>query len=169
MDVFEAIQTRCSVREYQDRPVEEEKLRRVLDAGRQAPSARNRQEWKFIVVRDPDVRAQIVSAAGQDWMASAPVILAVVGLTGDTMFCEVPTDPVDCAIAIDHMTLAATAEGLGTCWVGHFDQAECRNILGVPDDCTIIELLPMGYPAGGPRMKKPRKDFDEVVCFDGWC
>jgi nitroreductase len=166
MDLYDAMARRCSVRAYEDRPVEEGKLRRVLDAGRCAPSARNRQEWKFVVVRDADVREKLVAAAEQEWMASAPAIIAVVGTSDYTMFCGVPADPVDCAIAIDHMTLAAVAEGLGTCWIGHFKQDECKNILGVPEGCTIIELLTIGYPAYPPKTDKPRKDFDEVVCFD---
>jgi nitroreductase len=82
------------------------------------------------------------------------------------MFCKVPVDPVDCAIAIDHMTLAAVAEGLGSCWVGHFRQEDAKKALGVPAGCTIIELLPMGYPRGPAKTEKPRKSFEEVVCFD---
>jgi nitroreductase len=75
---------------------------------------------------------------------------------------------VDCAIAIDHMTLAAVAEGLGTCWIGHFEQDACRKILGIPDDAQIIELLPLGYPAGGAEHpgSKPRKPLEELVCWD---
>ncbi|MGC9455176.1 MAG: nitroreductase family protein [Phycisphaerae bacterium] len=166
MEVHEAIRTRYSVRSYRDKPVEDDKLNRVLDAGRLAPSARNRQQWKFIVVRDAETRKAVVKASEQDWMASAPVIIAVVGLTpGETMFCDVPPDPVDCAIAITNMTLAATAEGLGTCWVGHFKQDETRKILGVPDSAWIIELLPLGYPADEPKPKS-RKPLEEIVCHD---
>ncbi|MBN1941721.1 MAG: nitroreductase family protein [Phycisphaerae bacterium] len=165
MELYEAIRNRYSVRKFQARDVEEDKLRRVLEAGRIAPSAKNRQQWKFIVVRDPEVRAKLVAAAEQDWMKAAPVILAVVGLTdGEKMYCSVPTDPVDCAIAIDHMTLAAVAEGLGTCWIGHFKQDPAKKALDVPAGCTVIELLPIGYPAGPAKTEKPRKSFDEVVC-----
>lgn len=166
MDVFEAINARYSVRSYQDKPVEDEKLNRVLEAGRTAPSARNRQQWRFVVVRDPEQRKALVEASEQQWMSSAPVIIAVVGLTPDQkMFCEVPTDPVDCAIAIDHMTLAAVAEALGTCWVGHFKQDQTRKVLSVPESAWIIELLPLGYPADKPK-GKDRKPLEEVVCHD---
>jgi nitroreductase len=167
MDLYDVIEKRCSIREYRDQPIEEDKLLRVLEAGRAAPTARNRQELKLIVVRDPGIRAKLVEAAEQPWIRSAPIIIAVVGLTdGQTMYCKVPTDPVDCAIVIDHMTLAAVAEGLGTCWVGHFDQEACSKILAVPDGARIIELLPIGYPAVEPSAEKPRKSFDELVCFD---
>ena len=95
------------------------------------------------------------------------MVIAVVGLTPDAvMHCGVPTDPVDCAIVIDHMTLAAVAEGLGACWVGHFDQGACREILGVPASARIIELLPLGYPADKPPSRKKRKAIGELVCDD---
>ena len=164
MDLYEAIEKRRSIRSFLDRPVEEEKLRRVLNAGRLSPSANNRQARKFVVVRDGARRAAVAKAADQPWLAQAPVLLAVVGTTPEAvMHCGIPTDPVDCAIAIDHMTLAAVAEGLGTCWIGHFDQDACRQILGVPDNARIIELMPLGYPAttAAPR---PRKELDDIVC-----
>ncbi|MGB2820815.1 MAG: nitroreductase family protein [Phycisphaerae bacterium] len=163
MELYEAIRKRYSVRAYQDRDVEQDKLRRVLDAGRLAPSARNRQERKFVVVRQDERRRALAEAADQPWIAQAPVLVAVVGTTPDyVMHCGVPADPVDCAIAIDHMTLAAVAEGLGTCWLGHFDQDACRRLLSVPPGAIIIELLTVGYPAGEPSPKR-RKEFDEVV------
>lgn len=166
MDLYEAIQKRFSVRSYLPKPVEEDKLRRVLDAGRSAPSARNRQARRIVVVRDEKARAAVVKAAEQDWMSSAPIILAVVGLTpADTMHCEVPTDPVDCAIAIDHMTLAAVAEGLGSCWVGHFKQAACREALKVPPTAKIIELMALGYPAVHQPERK-REPLEKVVSYD---
>jgi nitroreductase len=167
MDVYEAIRKRYSVRSYQDKPIEDAKLARVLDAGRTAPSARNRQEWKFVVARDGKVRGELAKAAGQEFIGKAPVVIAVVGLTPQAvMRCGIPTDPVDCAIAIDHMTLAAVAEGLGTCWIGSFDQGACRKVLAVPETARIIELLPMGYPAGPAKTEKPRKGAAEVVCRD---
>jgi nitroreductase len=146
--------------------VEEDKLRRVLDAGRNSPSARNRQARQIVVARDAKVRVALVKAAEQEWMATAPIILAVVGLTpADTMHCDVPTDPVDCAIAIDHMTLAAVAEGLGSCWVGHFQQAACREALKVPPTAKIIELMALGYPAVQQPARK-REPLEKVVSYD---
>ena len=166
MDLYEAIDKRFSVRAYLPRPVEEDKLRRVLEAGRNSPSARNRQARKIVVVRDAKVRAALVKSAEQDWMSTAPVILAVVGLTPrDTMHCDVPTDPVDCAIAIDHMALAAAAEGLGTCWVGHFSQPAARDALRVPPTAKVIELVTLGYPAAAQPPRK-REAFEKVVSFD---
>lgn len=166
MDVYEAIRRRCSVRAYLDRAVEDDRLRRVLDAGRLAPSARNGQNWKFVAVRDGELRRAIADAAEQPFLRNAPVIIAVVSTEPDRLMkCGVPAGPVDCAIAIDHMTLAAVAEGLGTCWIGRFDQDACCELLDVPVGAQIIELLAMGYPAATVP-EKSRKPLDEVVCYE---
>ncbi len=163
MDVFEAIEKRRSVRRYAERPLEPEALETVLRAGRDAPSARNRQEWRFVVVQDADARRAVAEIAEQPWLASAAAIVAVVSTAPEkVMYCGVPAGPVDCAIAIDHMTLAATALGLGSCWIGHFDQDGIRRQLGVPEACEVIELLALGYPADEPGAKD-RKPLDEVV------
>ncbi|MFW6133629.1 MAG: nitroreductase family protein [Planctomycetota bacterium] len=167
MDVYEAIRKRFSVRAYQDRPVEDDKLGRVLDAARLAPSGRNRQPWKFVVVRNAETRSKLAELSGQSFLADAPVVVAVVGTSPEAiMHCDVPADPVDCAIAIDHLTLAATAEGLGTCWVGHFPQDECRKLLGVPGSAKIVELVALGHPAAQPPAGKSRKPLDELVCHE---
>ena len=166
MDVYAAIANRFSVREYADRPVEDDKLHRILDAGRLAPSGCNRQAWKFVVVRGAELRGSLAQAAQQSFVGEAPVVIAVVGLDPKRiMHCGMPADPVDCAIATDHMTLASTAEGLGTCWIGHFDQDACRQLLGVPDGAMIVELMLLGYPSVDPRAKA-RKQLDDVVCYE---
>jgi len=166
MDLYEAIRNRRSIRAYQHRPVEEDKLLRVLEAGRLSPSARNTQARKFVVVRDEELRKALAEAAEQAFFAHAPVVVAVVSLEPDRMMhCGVPSGPVDCAIAIDHMTLAAVAEGLGTCWLGHFVQDACRKMLGVPDTAKIVELLALGYPQDQPEAR-PRKALDEIVCYE---
>jgi nitroreductase len=166
MDLNEAIRKRYSCRSYENRPVEDDKLRAVLEAGRLAPSGRNLQGWKFVVIRDAATRARLVEACEQEWMASAPVIIAVVSTDPErTMFCEIPAAPVDCAIPIDHMTLTATAEGLATCWIGHFKQDACKRIIQAPAETKIIELLTLGYPADLPGEKK-RKPLDDILCWD---
>ena len=168
MELFEAIQKRCSVRKYESRDVEEDKLRCVLEAGIAAPTARNRQEFKFVVVRDAALRARLGEASEQEWLEAVPIIIAIVGLTPDrVMFCDVPSDPVDCAIAIDHMALAARDLGLGTCWIGAFNQEAVKGILGIPGSVAVVQLLPLGYPTSWPD-PRPRKSLDEVVAYDGW-
>jgi nitroreductase len=166
MDVMEAIRERRSVRAYQEKPVAEDILLQVLEAGRLAPSANNRQPWTFVVVRDEAKRLALARAASQDFIAEAPVIIAAVALEYEKeMTCEVPAYAVDLAIAADHMTLAAVKFNLGTCWIGAFSQDRAREILDVPDDCRIVTLLPLGYPADSPR-QKIRKSLDEVVSYD---
>jgi len=166
MDLYEAIKNRYSVRAFLDKEIEKDKLDRILEAARLAPSARNRQEWKLVVVRDAEVQQALAQAAEQPFVGQAPVVIAAVGLTPEqTMYCDVPTDPVDCAIVLEHVALAATAEGLGTCWIGHFKQDECRKVLGVPDSARVIELMPLGYPAAEPG-PKTRKSLKETVCHD---
>jgi len=167
MNVYEAIKTRRSVRSYQDRPVEKEVLERILEAARMAPSARNRQAYKFVVVTDKEIRKKLAIAAhNQHFVAEAPVVIVAVGLTPkEIMSCGIPTDPVDVAIAIDHITLAAVEEGLGTCWIGAFEQEEVCKILNIPSQYKVIELLPLGYPADSSSRQKYRKPLKELVCY----
>ena len=165
MNVYEAIKTRRSVRLYQDKPIPEEVLTRILEAGRMAPSGGNRQPWKFVVVTDKETRKRLGKAANnQHFVGEAPVIIAAVGLNSKKiMSCGIPADPVDVAVAIDHMTLAAVEEGLGTCWIGAFSQEKVCKILKIPSSFKVIELLPLGYPADSPG-PKVRKSLEEIVC-----
>ena len=167
MTVYEAIKSRYSVRAYKNEPVPEEKLHKILDAARLAPSARNRQEWKFIVVRDKVTRRKLAEAAShQMFIAEAPVVIVACATEhSHIMRCDVPAYAVDLAIAVDHMTLVATEEGLGTCWIGAFNQDEVRKILDIPDTCKVVALLPLGYPADIPPMKF-RKSLEEIVCYE---
>lgn len=176
MDVFEAIAGRRSVRKYKPDPVPDGVLARVLEAGRLAPSGHNRQPWRFVVVRDQGRRSALADAAAphNSFIAEAPVVVAFLGFLA---YEGAPAPDArsrgswtwdmyvryNVAIAAAYVTLAATAEGLGTCWIGAFDQDTCRRILGVEPPAKIIELLPIGYPAVEPHAKT-RKSLDEVVC-----
>ena len=169
MDLYEAIKSRYSVRSYLNKPVEQEKLDRILDAARLAPSGSNRQPWKFVVVRDAETRKKLVPAcSSQEFVGQAPVVIAGVGLMPDRMMsCGVPGDPVDVAIALEHVALAATAEGLGTCWIGSFHQDQVRKVLDVPANSKVVEVMTLGYPADHPQ-PKTRKPMKELVCYDRW-
>ncbi|HHW09385.1 MAG TPA: nitroreductase [Firmicutes bacterium] len=169
MELYEAIRTRRSVRAYEDRPIPEDVLMRVMEAARLAPSARNLQPWKFILVTDPELRRQVAEAAnGQMFIATAPVIIAGVALEpAHVMSCEVPAYAVNLGIAMEHIALAAAAEGLGTCWIGAFSQSKVKEILKVPEPYKIVELMPLGYPKEGSAMtRRPRKSLDEIICYD---
>jgi len=169
MNVMEAIRKRYSIRSYEDKEVEEEKLNLILEAGRLAPSASNSQEWRYVVVRDKQTRQKLVeAAAGQTFVGEAPVVLACCAQTdGHIMRCGQPCYPIDVAISIDHMTLKAVEEGLGTCWIGAFNEAKAKEILGVPDEIRIVELLTLGYPAHVPE-GKARKELGEIIKYERW-
>ncbi|MBA2132269.1 nitroreductase family protein [Capillibacterium thermochitinicola] len=166
MDVMAAIRGRRSIRKYESRPLAEETLRQVLEAARLAPSARNRQEWRFVVVRDPSQIRRVTEAAGQPFIGTAPVIIAGVALNPErVMRCGVPTYAVDLTIALTNMMLAATALGLGTCWIGSFDQEEVKRVLAIPAHYMVAGLVPLGYPAENPEAR-PRKQLSEIVSYD---
>jgi nitroreductase len=169
MDVLDAIRSRRSVRSYEDRTVEEEKLNRVLEAGRLAPSAKNRQQWKFIVVRDGDTRAKLAEACnGQKFVGQAPVVIVACGMeTEDRMSSGQPTTTVDSTISLDHMTLQAEAEGLGTCWIGAFQALEVKALLGVPADVDVVHVTPLGYAKEKPEARL-RKELAEIICYEKW-
>jgi nitroreductase len=169
MNVIDAIKVRRSIRAYQDRQIEEEKLLAVLEAGRLAPSARNLQDWKFIIVRDKEKRQSLsVAATGQSFVAQAPVVIAACGTeTEYIMTCGQHTYPIDVAIAIDHMSLEALEQGLGTCWIGAFHEDQVKEILGVPNKIRVVVMLALGYPAESPSAR-PRKRVEEIISYDGW-
>jgi len=168
MNVHQAIKTRRSIRSYKAEPVPEEKLKKVLEAARLAPSAHNEQEWKFVVVRDAERREQLSEAAGQGFISEAPVIIVAVALDPEeVMSSGVPNYAIDLAIAVDHMTLAAVEEGLGTCWVGAFSQEKVKKVLGIPERYKVVVLLPLGFPADKPGPKS-RKNLEEIVCDENY-
>jgi len=169
MNVVEAIEKRRSVRVYQNKPLPEEKLRKVLEAARLAPSARNSQSCKFIVVKDEGLRKRLAKEATRhSFIGDAPVIIVAVSLDPDyVMPGGIPAHPVDIAIAVDHMTLAAVEEELGTCWIGAFYQDQVKQILSIPEKYKVVVLLPLGYPAEGPK-RKVRKPLKELVCYDSF-
>ena len=169
MEITEAIRSRRSIRKYQDRSIEEEKLLRVLDTGRMAPSARNLQDWKFIVVRDQDKRKMLSEAAnGQPYVEKASaVIVGCATEPENIMPCGQYCYPIDLAIALDHMSLAATAEGLGSCWIGAFQEDKVKEILDIPEKIRVVAMLILGYPAESPAAR-PRRKLGEIVVYDKW-
>jgi nitroreductase len=171
LDIYEAIRNRISTRAYLSDPVEEEKLERILEAARLAPSGKNGQPWIFIVIKDEDTRKRLVPACkNQKFMAEAPVIVAVCGREEEAyqkMGGYWNSLPVDIGIALEHLMLAAESEGLGTCWIGAFMEEEVREILEVPAEVKIVALTPIGYPAGDKVFRK-RKSLDEIVMREKW-
>ncbi|MCR4394078.1 MAG: nitroreductase family protein [Dehalococcoidales bacterium] len=169
MEFWDVITRRQSVRSYLDKPVPEDKIKKILEAARLAPSAHNRQPWKFIVVKDPEKRRQMMQACyNQPMIAQAPVLIVGVALNTDwEMPNGIKSYPVDLAIAMEHITLAATNEGLGSCWVGAFRQEQVKQIMNVPESCTVVAVMPIGY-SNQNRDPAPRKSFEEIVCYESF-
>ncbi|MEN6291829.1 MAG: nitroreductase family protein [Methanobacterium sp.] len=164
MDVFEAVSKRRSIRKYKDTEVEDEKLQDILEVARISPSASNRQEWKFIVVKDKETREKLVEAAhGQQFVAEAPVtIVACSTESKRVMPCGQHAYTVDLSIAVSFMILEATELGLGTCWLGAFDEEKVRNILEIPERIRVPAMFTIGYADESPHAR-PRKHLDEIV------
>jgi nitroreductase len=168
MDLMQTIRARRSIRKFRDRPVEDANILAVLEAGRLAPSAKNMQDWRFIVVRDKTARSKLaIAALGQQFVAEAPVVIAACGTSDLVMTCGQPAYAIDVAIALDHITLRAASLGLGTCWIGAFYEDQAKAILGVPEGVRVVALLPLGYPAEEP-FPRPRKPLDEIVSWERW-
>jgi nitroreductase len=157
MDVFEAIRARKSIRKFRLKSIPDEKLEMILEAGRLAPSAGNRQPWRFVVVKDPERKRILAKAAdNQMFIGDASVIIAALGdpQASPRWFRQ------DIMIAVEHMVLAATALGYGTCWIGAFNEEEVKRLLRVPKELKVIALLPIGFPdeTPAPRERKPLKE-----------
>ena len=167
MDVFTAISQRWSVRSYKATDVEEEKLKRILEAVRLSPSSSNRQEWKFIIVKNREMRKRLADAAfGQSFIGEAPVVIVACETESKAMLgCGQPAHTVDVSIACAYMILQAYELGLGTCWIGAFEEDEAKKILNVPEHVRVVAMTPLGYP-NQPPSQKLRKSLDQIVCFE---
>lgn len=171
MDFWDLIHQRASIRSYDSqRPLEKEVLHRILEAGRLAPSAANRQPWRFVVVSSPEKLALLRHAYVRDWFYDAPHILVVIGNKNEAWrrlqdgYSSLETD---LAIAMTCMILAAANEGVATCWIAAFQPEVVREVLRLSEQEEVYALTPLGYPRedySGPGPKK-RKDFDDVVTF----
>jgi nitroreductase len=169
MDVFEAINKRRSIRNYEPIPVPKEKLEKILEAARLAPSASNVQPRHFIVVTNAERREALSAGMFARFLKQAPVVIVACG--------DEKKSPkwyaIDVAIAVENMVLAATGEGLGTCWIGSFDETKVRNVLKVPGHLRVVVLLAVGYPGGKEslaskalRFIRKRKSLEEIVSFE---
>ncbi len=169
MEFQQLIRTRRSIRGYKPRPVPEETLARILEAVRLAPTAANRQPFHIVLVTDADTRRRFKDVYDREWFYTAPLI--AVGCVEPAKAWQ-RTDgfnaaEVDLAIVMDHLTLAATDEGLGSCWICNFDEARVKKILGIPAGVRVIAMTPLGYPAAEP-LPFQRKSLDEFVRREKW-
>jgi len=167
MDVFTAISQRSSVRAYKTTDVEEDKLKKVLEAARLSPSASNRQDWKFILIRNKETKKKLAKAAfGQSFIGEAPVVIVACGTDSKAiMACGQSTHTVDVSIACAFMILRAYELGLGTCWIGAFKEDEAKKILIIPEPVRVVAMIPLGYP-NEPPSQKSRKSLNQIICFE---
>ncbi len=172
MDFYEVIRTRRSVRKFRADAIPEDVLQRVLDAARIAQSGSNRQPWRYIIIKDKErMKEMLPVCGGQPFVAEAPVLIVVCGTNLNVNRAGYMGDLsmlVDVSISFDHLTLAARAEGLGTCWIGSFSNDGLKKYLEIPEDVQVVALTPLGYPAdaGAFSENTNRKDLKEIVCYE---
>ena len=171
MEYYHAVSSRRSIRKYRPDPVPPQALHRIFEAVREAPSAKNIQPWKFILVKDPENRKRLVEACNkQAFLAEAPLVVVACGWPAQAyhrMGGSLSSLPIDLGIAMEHLVLAATAEGLGTCWIGAFTESAVKEILQVPPEASVVALTPLGLPADVPA-PRPRKPLAEIVAWETW-
>jgi len=162
MDVYNAIKTRRSIRKYTSRPVEDEKINKLLESARLAPSAKNLQNWNFILVKEPEkLRKLAIACNNQMFIASASIVIAGIADPKRKWY------QLDMGIAFDHIDLQATEIGLGACWIGAFNESKVSQILNVPDNLETVILITIGYPDESPN-PRPRKNIEEIVISEGF-
>ena len=169
MELFEAIEARYSVRGYRPDPVGDDMLAKVLEAARRAPTAANRQPFRLVVIHTAGREEELKRIYAAPWFTSAPLVIAVVAVPGEAWrrMDGKPYDEVDATIAMDHLVLAATALGLGTCWIAAFHPDAAREVLGLPDDVEPVAFTPLGYPDKRPAATD-RKALDKLVRYERW-
>lgn len=171
MDVLEAIKGRRSIRAFKSQAVSTEIVERLIDAARWAPSAGNIQPWEFIIVRNPEIKRNLAKAAlNQSFIEEAPVVIVVCadeirssqgyGVRGKTLYCI-----QDTAAATQNIHLAAYSLGLGTCWVGAFNEEEARKILEIPQGVRPVAIIPVGYPAEKPSARN-RRPLNQIIHYE---
>ena len=170
MTVIDAIKKRFSVRTYHNEPVDESVLSCILEAAQYAQSAKNLQDWRFIVIRDQEKRSELsIAAKNQSFVAEAPVIIVCCGVGTDyIMTCGQHSYPIDVAIAMENMALTAHEAGLGTCWIGAFYEERVKELLSIPKEgVRVVGMLTIGYPAV-PSPQKRRKKIEDIVNYECW-
>lgn len=171
MDVLEAIKGRRSIRAFKSEDVPPEIVEKLIDAARWAPSAGNIQPWEFIIVRNPEIKRNLAKAAlNQSFIEEAPVVIVVCadeirssqgyGVRGKTLYCI-----QDTAAATQNIHLAAYSLGLGTCWVGAFNEEEARKILEIPQGVRPVAIIPVGYPAEKPPARN-RRPLNQIIHYE---
>lgn len=169
MEFQDLIKKRYSVRSYQFKPVEEEKIRMVLNAARMAPTAVNKQPFRLIIIKTEGRKEELKRIYPADWFSQAPLVICACTVKSESWTRRDGRNyvDVDTTIVMDHFILAATELGLGTCWIAAFDAEAAREVLNIPEDWDPILFTPLGYPDDkiGPKI---RRELDEIVIYHEW-
>lgn len=181
MEFGEVIKLRCSVRRFDERPVEEEKVKEIFESARLAPSWANKQCWSFVAVQNKEKIGLLLKAAGvlNGWLKTAPMMVIVCGDPRQSGQREgIEYFGIDVAIATEHLVLAAANAGLGSCWVGVFDEKKIKEVLAIPEPLRIVAIIPVGYAAENQGIRaqmskvvmgsKKRKPLAEIVHYESW-
>jgi nitroreductase len=167
-DFYEVVDQRYSVRNYKPDPVPNESIVKILEAAQAAPSWANKQGVHYVVVTDPDRVKAMSKTIGQGWTSTAPAFVVAISSpqwsgskNGMQYFM------LDTGIAFEHLVLAATAEGLGTCWIGAFPEEVVKKVLDVPKNLKVVAITPLGFPDDSPR-ERSRKPLDEIAFYDSY-
>lgn len=169
MELLPEIQNRQSIKSFSTKPIEEMKLNRIIEAARIAPSAKNRQPWRFIIINDEDLRKKIQNASfGQDYVGQAPIIIAAASTNIDYRMPNGQLSyPIDIAIAVSFMMIQAEHEELGSSVVTTFDEREVKELLTIPYSMKVVMLLLLGYPESRP-LKVLRKPIEQISSYNHW-
>ncbi|MEE8413994.1 MAG: nitroreductase family protein [Dehalococcoidales bacterium] len=167
MDFLELVNKRYSVRAYKSTPVEDDKLNKILEAARLAPTGANRQAFQLIVVHTAGREAELKPIYNKDWFVQAPVIIFACAVTAPDQPYREAGHYRNIGIVMDHLIMAATDLGLGTCWIGAYDAEAARKILGIPEEAHPVVLATVGYADDQPK-ERVRKPVDELVRYERW-
>jgi len=165
MSLLDVILSRRSVRNYEAKEVPQENVEKILEAGRYAPSADNEQPWHFIVVTDPEIKKKLSTGKWNTFLKDSAFTVVGCAYMGDDYSRKWST--IDTAIALQNMVVAAWSLGVGSCWVGDFEEAEVKRMLHVPEEWRIISLISFGYPNETPS-NSPRKSVKEIITYNNF-
>jgi nitroreductase len=161
VSLVDVVLSRRSIRRYEQKEIPKDVLDKILDAGRQAPSAANKQPWRFIVVTDPEIKVELSKGMFNRFIKDTPV--TIVGCAHKDIIAG-KWSIVDTTIALQNMVIAAWAMGVGSCWIGDFNEGKVKKLLSIPENWNIVALVSFGYPAEKPQPKK--KPLEEIASFN---
>lgn len=168
MSLMDIIRKRYSCRSYMEKEIEQEKLDEIFEAARLAPSARNFQDWRFVAVTDKAIKAKVAALTNRPPIfEKAGAIIVACSNKDYVMTCGQAVGPIDVSIALEHVSLQAAELGLATCWIGSFDAEKVRQLLEIPGDAAIIELMALGYAAEQGK-QNTRLAIDDILCYNKW-